>query len=297
MSVVTVLVVGGTGEARADDDAGTVRGMLAHVVGELDHRFRGVWVPYPASYGPVPERDGVSYRTSVHAGVTALHASMAAARGPVILLGYSQGAVVVREFLGTLSATRSPDGPVSWGQSHLIGAGFVADPHQPVGVVSGCDGAGIAGPGPEVPVGLPTLWIAHRDDMICNASRDSLLRDVADLTGWLSLADLGGWLCEMWNTLRRNSFQNAARTSVTPAQWWRDLRRVRIAVCEVLGYLPAFLMWAGLHIRNPRGGRHTSYATEPIDPGSGLTGCQVLAQWMQVQATFAVGPAGAGHAA
>jgi len=37
-------------------------------------------------------------------------------------------------------------------------------------------------------------------------------------------------------------------------------------------------------VSNPAGDRHIAYASEPLD-SSGLTGCQILAQWLQVNAT------------
>jgi hypothetical protein len=40
-----------------------------------------------------------------------------------------------------------------------------------------------------------------------------------------------------------------------------------------------------MRVANPSGDRHIAYASEPLD-NSGLTGCQILAQWLQVNATF-----------
>lgn len=274
MATVAVLTVGGTGESYPGDARQKVSGLLSEVTGRLDGRFRAGWVGYPASYGPVPLAGGVSYLDSVRAGVDALCARIDRTSGPIMLIGYSQGAVVIRELLA--SDRRFPD---------VAAVGFVADPHQPPGVVAGCDGFGLAGEGPALPGGLPALWIADPHDVICNASHDSFLRDVADLTAALSVRDLRGWLGYLWKILLNNGFQNADRTSVRPRQWRKDLRRLRVAVMEIAGYLPARLMWRGLKIVNRRGGRHTAYAAEPLGTGE-LTGCEVLAQWLQVQATF-----------
>ncbi|SIS12914.1 PE-PPE domain-containing protein [Williamsia sterculiae] len=284
-ATVTVFAVGGTGESFPGDDRTAVTGLLAAVTDALDVRFRCVWVGYPSSYGPVPHRDGVSYAMSVALGERALSEAISAATTPVMVIGYSQGCVVVRNVLARLGRTTSTGQPV-------LGVGFVADPHQPPGVIAGCDGWGVAGPGTPLGEGLDALWIADPADLICNAGPDSVLRDVADLTSLLSLRDLRAWVRQTITVLRRNTLQNAARTSVRPAQWRRDVVRLRSAVVEILGYLPALIMWHGLVWRNRRGGRHTSYAVEPspLRPRSAgdVSGCVLLAQWMQVQATFSL---------
>ncbi|QNG18034.1 PE-PPE domain-containing protein [Rhodococcus triatomae] len=277
MAEVTVLAVGGTGESYPDDDRLEVSGILRGVVDALDPRFDARWVGYPASYGPVSP-SGLSYRDSVDAGVERLVARIEASSTPVLPIGYSQGCTVVREVLGRIADGRLPRGPV-------VAAGLISDPHQPADVVRGCSGSGVAGAGPPTPDTVPVLWVAHPRDMICNAGDDSLIRDVADLTASMSLRTTHTWRRDIWALLRSNGFQNAPKTRVHPAQWRTDLRRVRAAAEEVLGYLPRRVDWHGVRITNRRGGRHVAYATEPLDT-SGLTGCQILAQWLQVQATF-----------
>lgn len=282
MTTVTVLAVGGTGESFPGDPRTRVTGLLAGVTDRLDGRFRSRWVGYPSSYGPAPTRNGMSFTASVAAGSAELRSVLAATPGPVMLIGYSQGCVVVREALAAGGVDPSD-------LCRVIGVGLIADPHQPAGVVDGCTGSGVAGPGPDLPDGVATLWIADPDDMICNADADSLVRDVADLTGALSLGDLAGWLRRSWETLRRNAFQNAARTSIRPRQWRRDVTRLRRLVLDILGYLPALIVIGGFRIRNRRGGRHTAYASEPLGGRGEYPGVVVLAQWLQVQATFAGG--------
>ncbi|MFC4605589.1 PE-PPE domain-containing protein [Rhodococcus kronopolitis] len=277
MSRITVLAVGGTGESRPDDRRTEVSGLLREVTAALDGRFDARWVGYPASYGPVAV-GGLSYPRSTEVGAARLLDAIERADGPVMLIGYSQGCSVIREVLGRIA-----DGRVGGGS--VLAAGLVSDPQQPDGAVPGCRGRGVAGRGPAVPDRVPVLWIGHPEDVICNASDDSLVRDVADLTRWMSLRDPRTWLIRTWKMLRHNSFQNATKTRVSPRQWRTDLRRLRTAGREVLGYLPARLTWRGVQVANRRGGRHVGYAVEPLDAG-GLTGCQVLAQWIQVQATF-----------
>lgn len=262
--------------------------MLGNVTRHLDDRFTSRWVPYPASYGPAPSLSGMTYEDSVERGCENLADALAVVDGPVMLLGYSQGAVVVRRVVSGL-AQRDPEST-----RRIVGIGLVADPHQPAGVVDGCSGSGVAGEGDPLVDAVPARWIGAPDDMICNASEDSLIRDVADLTGRLGFTDrrtVGSWVASMWNTLRSNDFQNAARTACRPAQWRHDVRRLRRAAREIGGYLPESISWRGWTLRNRRGGRHTSYAVEPYRADSltecDATGCEILARWMQVRATFA----------
>lgn len=287
---VTVLVVGGTGESYPGDRRTEVSGLLANVTDALDERFIARWVGYPASYGPAPRRDGMSYTASVAAGMAHLEERIHDTAGPLVVIGYSQGAVVIRRLLAEIDGDARRRAVLD----RLLAIGVVADPHQPPGAVTGCDGWGVAGPGPKPPSGVPAWWVGAPDDMICNASSDSLIRDIADLTDELTLRTPRQWLTMTWGTVRTNSFQNAAMTSLRPAQWRRDLGRLRAAWREVRGYLPRVIAWRGWAIHNTSGGRHTAYAEEPYrrapltDPLT--TGCEALARWLQVQVTFAIGP-------
>ncbi|BDH56658.1 PE-PPE domain-containing protein [Tsukamurella sp. PLM1] len=282
---ITVLAVGGTGESWIDDPRTDVTGMLSHVVAELDGRFAARWVGYPASYGPVPARDGVSFVESVAIGVERLLAAIADVAGPVVLIGYSQGCTVVRRVLGAMA-----DGPVL--APNVLAAGLVSDPERPHGSDPALCGSGVAGDGPAVPEGLPLLWISHPQDVICNASVDSFVRDIADATAYLALRDLAVWAPRAAGEYLGHKFQNATRTAFGSRQWRRDVERLRTAGREILGYLPR-ITYRGREY-NLRGNRHTAYASEPLarlrHEDYELTGCQVLAQWLQVQATFAVGP-------
>lgn len=287
---VTLLVVGGTGESFADDPRTEASGLLAGVTAGLDERFRCRWVGYPASYGPAPELGGISYQRSVRTGIDNLSAVVTHTDGPVALIGYSQGAVVIRH---TLRALADAGHPVI---ARVLAVGLVADPHQPPGAVPGCDGWGVAGPGPELPRGVDAFWVGAPEDMICNASADSFVRDVADITPAFAIGHWHEWLSQVWRMLRNNAFQNAQRTSPGLRQSVRDCVRLAAAVREILGYLPSTMRWGAFVVRNRRGGRHTSYAREPYrrhsltDPFT--TGCEALAAWLQVCATFsAVGEA------
>ncbi|NMD55597.1 MULTISPECIES: PE-PPE domain-containing protein [Tsukamurella] len=282
---ITVLAVGGTGESWIDDPRTEVTGMLSHVVAELDDRFAGRWVGYPASYGPVPARDGISFAESVSIGVERLLTAMTEADGPVVLIGYSQGCTVVRRVLGAMDSVVG--GPVL---AHVLAVGLISDPERPHGTDPALCGSGVAGDGPSVPAGLPLQWISHPQDVICNASVDSFVRDIADATAYLALRDLATWAPRAAGEYLGHRFQNATRTAFGTRQWRRDVDRLRTAGREILGYLPR-VRYRGRDY-NLRGDRHTAYATEPLarlrHEDYELTGCQVLAQWLQVQATFAL---------
>ena len=271
MAEVTVLAVGGTGESHVGDHGARVRGLLSAVTDELDSRFDSRWVAYPASYGPVAD-GGLSFRHSTAMGVKALTAEIAQTDGPVMLIGYSQGCTVIRSALPTLN------------RANIIGVGLISDPQQPAGVIEGCEGHGVAGDGPDIQPWIPVKWIGHPQDMICNASDDSYIRDIADLTRWMSFSQARVWAGKVWELLRSNAFQNAQKTRFSPKQWRTDPRRIRTAFLEVLGYLPTKLNLNRFQLKNPRGGRHISYAIEPLDE-SGLTGCELLASWMKVHAS------------
>lgn len=270
---VTVLAVGGTGESHPSDHRTRVTGLLSCVVHELDDRFVGRWVGYPASYGPV-SLGGLCFRHSADIGVRRLRRAIEGTTGPIALIGYSQGATVVREVLGLVA-----DGTIDG--TRIVAAGLVSDPQQPAGAVNGCRGRGVAGAGPALPASLPVRWIGLETDMICNASDDSLIRDIADLTRWMSFRTPRIWIRELWTLLRSNSFQNATRTRLRPSQWPKDVRRLRTAATEVTGYLPQSMRWHRFEWANPGGGRHIAYAREPYK--GELTGCQALAQWLGEQ--------------
>ncbi|AOW94308.1 PE-PPE domain-containing protein [Rhodococcus sp. WMMA185] len=277
MPDVTVLAVGGTGESYPDDNRTHVCGMLRKVTDALDGRFTSRWIGYPASYGPVAA-GGLSYRHSTEAGARKLIDTIESTPGLIMLIGYSQGCTVIREVLGKIATGEIRKG-------NVCAAGLISDPEQPEGVVPGCCGRGVAGEGAPLSDAIPVLWIADPSDMICNASDDSYVRDIADLTRWMSFRTHRVWLAQTWKLLHHNSFQNADKTRISPKQWRTDINRLRIAMVEILGYLPPRLAWRGINIVNSRGGRHVAYASEPLD-ASGLTGCEILAQWLQVQATF-----------
>lgn len=277
-----VLAVGGTGESFDGDARTAVTGMLRAVTDLLDDRFEAMWVGYPASYGPAPVHDGISYVDSLSVGVLRLRAAIEASDRPVMIIGYSQGAAVIRTLLAHPAMFRL--------LPKIAAVGFVADPNQPRGVIDGCAGWGVAGEGGDLPEGLPAYWVGAPTDMICNASDDSLIRDIADLTDSLSLTRVRRWTTHVAARVLSRRMQNADATRFSPAQWRHDVARLRTAVREVRGYLPPQMVVGRWTVRNRLGGSHVSYSTKPYrrapltDPT--VTGCETLAHWLQLQATM-----------
>ncbi|MFI5783937.1 PE-PPE domain-containing protein [Nocardia sp. NPDC051570] len=266
MAKITVLAVGGTGESNRGDTRTEVSGMLAAVTSRLSGRFSSRWIGYPAEYGPVGNgADGTSFHASVRSGVRNLAQAAVKMTDPIVLLGYSQGCTVVREFLAT------PGAAEDFG---VVAAGFVADPQMPPGMAHGKPqqaGWGIAGKGGDVPV--PAWWIANDLDPIPNASADSLLRDVADLTEFMTTTDPVGWAGAVIDRVLDHSWQNGrgAIDPVNPFDLRRTTRRVETALMETFSYLPR------IPRINDEGGQHTSYAIEPYSGPGSATGCEVLA--------------------
>lgn len=264
----TVLAIGGTSESRAGDTRTAVTGLLAGVTSRLPQgRFGSRWVGYPADYGLA-----TSYRESVRVGADNATAVGAGVGGPLALLGYSQGATVVRELLRRHAAGIGP-------RLDIRGAGLIADPEMPRGAAYGKEelpGWGVAGAGPEVPRAsrMPVWWIANERDPIPCASPNSLLRDVADLTEYMSLTDAAQWGTRMLDRIRARNWQNGygAPQPVTLAGLRAAKRRADAAVSEVLAYLPP------LPVVNPAGGQHSSYGVAPYLPGSRVSGCEVMAR-------------------
>ena len=67
---------------------------------------------------------------------------------------------------------------------------------------------------------------------------DMSVKDIADLTDSLSMRQLRRSATHATAKVMSRRMQNADATRFAPAQWRRDLHRVRTAVREVRGYLP-----------------------------------------------------------
>ncbi|WP_280424032.1 PE-PPE domain-containing protein [Nocardia carnea] len=264
MTPITVLAVGGTSESRPGDTRTEVSGLLESVTRYLPDRFVSRWVGYPADYGPASRPDGLSFRESVAIGADNLTKTALTVDGPIVPLGYSQGAAVVRELLHRQATGVGP-------RLDIRAAGFVADPQMWRGAAYGkphLPGYGVAGVGGRVSV--PAWWIANDRDPIPAAAPDSLLRTVADLTEYMTLTNVVEWGERVLARLLAHQWQNVGFT-------WQEMlqtgERLNRTAAEVAAYLP----W--LPIVNEQGGQHTSaYIGDPYMPGNRETGCEVLAR-------------------
>lgn len=266
---VTVLTIGGTTESRAGDTRTHVTGLLAAVTSRLPaDRFTPRWVGYPSDYGIRH-----AFRDSVRIGADNAAQVAATIGGPVILLGYSQGATVARELLDRHAHGIGP-------RLDIVAAGLVADPQMPAGAAhgkAGLVGYGVAGPGGKVTV--PAWWIANDRDPIPAAAPGSLLRTAADLTEYMAVTDMAQWGSRVLARIRARNWQNGwgAAQPVTLAGIRAAKRRADSAAAEVMAYLPP------VPVVNPAGGQHSSYAVAPYAPGDSATGCEVMARILAAQ--------------
>jgi hypothetical protein len=280
--MIRPIAVGGTGESYPGDPRtempDPLMSMLSFITEKLDEEYYlpGRWVGYPASYG-----DPMPYETSVQEALDNLDPVVQAAltaEEQVVLLGYSQGASVVRRYLSAIRAGEygDPEGYVGL----ILGAACVADPYRPEGVVVGYEpgGYGIAGTTPQWEDSFLLEVAAHRDP-ICAAPYNSLLRTVADLSGFMStdIRNLQGWMKAMMKTIQDRGWQNA---NLDWGQFWLVGQRVNEAIDMAGGYLPRIeyktMPWLPPIVINPGGGRHTCYGMEKM-PNSQYTYCEMLA--------------------
>jgi hypothetical protein len=251
--LINVICVPGTFERTGGS---VVTGMLANVVPHLDERFLPMQADYPAAYG-IPMGEAASIQT----GVTNVLTMIRNAPNPVVLIGYSQGAQVVRMILSELAAGLHPD-------LQVIGAALIADPWREPGVANGTpdlrtrlNGWGIAGSGGDVPENIWFCEIAYPGDMIPNADGDNLVRIFADWTAWMSVSDMIGWGNDILNKIRSNRFQRVVVNWRNP---FSAIQQIRRSEETVRGYLT---------------GTHTCYGVALV-PGTNITYCQYLAEQM-----------------
>lgn len=204
----TVITVRGTGERLASP-----HNMLANVTRGLDqHRFATIVdLAYPASIGMMnPERAfaGVSLARSVELGLMTLATEIRRTPLPVVLLGYSLGAIVVTRFLEAQARGMNPDCEVAF-------AACIANPLRQPGDsrdAPGAPGFGIAGS----PV-LGRIWeVANPRDGITCCPADSPLRTAADGLSAYSFAVGGGWSQDLLDRVLRRRWQPVN------LDWWRD---------------------------------------------------------------------------
>lgn len=225
MSKIVVLAMPGTGHPNGGD--GITEDFLSHFDSS---RYETVIVSYPASFGQA----GVTFAESRKIGVDALHAAIRAQDGaPVVLAGYSQGAVIAGDVALDLAGNLDP-------RYNVQAVALIADGLRPegVGVVPPGDpngvaeGYGIMGQRPVLGADFPTFWVSAWGDPISALPPGNPLRSVADLAGWFSLSspeDMILWGIKVLERARRGRFQ----------VWWNPLYwgRWNSAIAFARGYL------------------------------------------------------------
>lgn len=230
--------------------------MLGAVTDLLPDDWTCVENPWLAQYGPAGERhEGpVPFLDAVAQGADALAGMVRDAivdGHPVVLLGYSGGAVVVHRTLDMLTALE---------RSHVVAVGFVSDPEQPRGVTGSRERHGIRG---ESPVrDIHARWAADPDDGICLCPDPSPLRLLAQWTPDIGLASPLAWQQKARRALelRRNP------SYVVDV---RDIPGERARFAEARRLIEGYL-----------GADHVSY-TERREPGTGHTYVGNMADWLR----------------
>jgi hypothetical protein len=190
-------------------------------------------VPYPSSFGG----SGPSFAVSRAAGETALWKALQELNGaPVVLAGYSQGAVIAGDVARNISEGNWASGPMT-----VKAVALIADGYRPRGVglvppgqtsIGVAEGYGIAGER-VIPEHLfPVFHVSAWGDPISSLPAGNPLRSVADLVEWYSLrspAEALQWGAAMLDTVVQRRLQ----------QWWLPANwgRWNSAIAFARGYL------------------------------------------------------------
>ncbi|QDQ97959.1 PE-PPE domain-containing protein [Tomitella fengzijianii] len=221
MTAYTVIRCRGIGEPS------TGRTMLHNVTDQLprDH-YKPIELPWSAEYGPVPDPAGQSFDDALADGRRMLLSAIRGADNPVILLGYSGGAMLAGNVADEIGRGEHPDIIAK-----LNAVGLVADPAQPIGQA---DNGSFGVTGSRDINLILTRWVwDERDPIPCTPTR-SPLRTLADQSAAMSIADPYAWGADLIDRLLRAKWQ--------PSAWdWLDLigtaRRYNHAIDQARYYL------------------------------------------------------------
>jgi pimeloyl-ACP methyl ester carboxylesterase len=257
--MITVLVCRGIGDGAGE------HGLLWACTRLLDPlRFRVREVHWSATYGPVGGGAGSpALDVAVAAGERALLDAIRHDPYPVVVLGYSGGALVAGNVAARLKAGE-------FGDLDVRCVCLVADPARPAlpSSWSGSGpGTGIAGARPWFPFteGPRVVWVSNPGDVICCCPTDSPLRRIADLSSSWSLIDPLTWFFDLANRVSTNRWQDLR---ANPLAAWSILARYRQARLDAEGYL-----LRGEHTR--------AYDTRPA--GAGATRMEALAAMINAE--------------
>lgn len=224
--MITVVTAQGVGERL---DQPTYR-MCEIVCEQLPPGF----LEYPVlgpTVGPVGVNPGPSLAASLERCEEDIVAGVEATTLPVVLLGYSGGALAAGNVARDYAAGRYP-------HLDIRGVALIADPGQPRGV--GGDGYGVHS---DRQPGIPAMWAYDRRDPICCAGDPSPLHTLSDQLTAMSFGAPDVWAQDLLDRLTAGRWQPTAIDWTHPLA---TLRRYQRAINQTQYYLS--------------GGHYTAYA-------------------------------------
>lgn len=163
------------------------------------------YVSYPGMFGPATGAHHMSAAESIEAGARTMAAAVHASRYPAIVGGYSQGAMVAYRFARDILPKRP--------ELDVRAVAAMGNPHEP----SHRGGRGGIAERVALPRPLISEWAPG--DPIADLEENALLREVWDLTRWMSVRDFPSAV--RWaNSLSDNVIESAAGDD-GPDEWWR----------------------------------------------------------------------------
>lgn len=209
MTKIVVLALPGTGY-----NEGVADPITADFLSRFSSQYETRVISYPASFGGLEP----SFEVSRAAGTHAVYAELDAIgpETPVVLVGYSQGAVIMGDLARDLGIIKlSGDIPYN-----IVAVGLIADGYRPAGVglvppgqTAVAEGYGIAGQRLIPTLHWPVYWVSAWGDPIASLPAGNPLRSVADLVGWFTLrspADVVNWGARMLDAVVSGRLQD----------WW-----------------------------------------------------------------------------
>ncbi len=208
MTKTVILMLPGTGY-----NAGQPDPISADFLARFDSsQYEARVISYPASFGGTEPSFEVSRTKGAEAVYDALDSLPEGT--PVVLAGYSQGAVIMGDIARDINVHELA-------QYNVRACGLIADGYRPEGIglvppgdTQGlAEGYGIAGQRLIPQSRFRTYWVSAWGDPIASLPAGNPLRTVADLVGWYSLrtpADIVTWGSKMLDAVVSGRLQD----------WW-----------------------------------------------------------------------------